>query len=72
LYEISEAAGLRELGNPGEDGNGQIYQGYLENSNTDLAREFTDMIITQRGYQANSKTISTADEMLQDLLHLKR
>jgi flagellar hook protein FlgE len=49
-----------------------IMQGYLENSNVDLAREFTDMIITQRGYQANSKTITTADEMMQVLLGLKR
>jgi len=44
----------------------------LEMSNVDLAREFTDMIITQRGFQANSRVITAADEMLQELLALKR
>ena len=72
LYKLTEAASLRALGNPGENGNGQTFQGYLENSNVDLAREFTDMIITQRGFQANSRTISTSDEMLSELLMLKR
>ncbi len=41
-------------------------------SNVDLTREFTDMIVTQRGFQANSRIITTSDEMLQDLLALKR
>jgi len=72
LYRQTEAAMVRGLGGPGEGGIGQIYQGYLENSNVDLAREFTDMIKTQRGFQANSRTISTADDMLQEALTLKR
>ncbi len=57
---------------PGEDGAGTLMQGSLENSNTDLIQEFTDMIITQRSFQANAKTITTADEMLQTVLSLKR
>ena len=72
LYEPTDAAAVRQYSNAGSDGNGNIFQGYLENSNVDLAREFTDMIVTQRGFQANSKTISTSDEMLQELIRLKR
>ncbi len=51
---------------------GLVQQGYLESSNTELASEFTEMIITQRGFQANSRTITTSDEILQELLTLKR
>ena len=72
LYQLTDAAVIREFANPGEGGNGQVFQGYLENSNVDLAGEFTDMIITQRGFQANSRTITTSDEMLNELLMLKR
>lgn len=72
LFQLTDAAHIRALTNPGESGNGQVFQGYLENSNVDLAREFTDMIITQRGFQANSRTITTSDDMLQELLSLKR
>ena len=72
LYQLTDAAAIRDFANPGEDGMGQVFQGYLENSNVDLAREFTDMIITQRGFQANSRTITTSDEMLNELLMLKR
>jgi flagellar hook protein FlgE len=49
-----------------------IVQGYIESSNVDLTREFSDLIITQRGFQANSKTITTVDEMMQTVLGLKR
>lgn len=56
----------------GTGGTGTIAAGFLEMSNVDLTREFTDMITTQRGFQANSKIITTSDEMLQDLLTLKR
>ena len=51
---------------------GGIISGALEMSNVDLAEQFTDMIITQRGFQANSRTITTSDQMLQELLTLKR
>lgn len=57
---------------PGEGGSGQLTAGTLEMSNVDLSREFADMIITQRGFQANSRIITSADEMLQELINLKR
>jgi flagellar hook protein FlgE len=56
----------------GTGGTGNIASGFLEMSNVDLTREFTDMITTQRGFQANSRIITTSDEMLQELLALKR
>jgi len=57
---------------PGQAGTGTLQQGYLEQSNVDMVKEFADMISTQRAYQANSKTITTADELLQTALQLKR
>ncbi len=72
LYRQTDAAMVRGVAGPGDQGVGQINQGYLENSNVDLAREFTDMIVTQRGFQANSRSITTADEMLNEVLALKR
>ena len=57
---------------PGTSGVGSLSVGMLEMSNVDLAMEFSNMIITQRGFQANSKIISTVDEMLQELINLKR
>jgi len=56
----------------GENGTGEIVPGYLEMSNVDLAREFTEMITTQRGYQANSRVITVSDTMLEELINLKR
>ena len=56
----------------GVAGRGVIASGALEMSNVDLADQFTDMIVTQRGFQANSRTIQTSDQMLQELLTLKR
>ena len=56
----------------GEDGSGRLVQGTLEGSNVDLANEFTEMIIASRAYQANSRSITTSDEMLQELINLKR
>lgn len=57
---------------PGEGGTGEVSPGTLEMSNIDLSREFADMIITQRGFQANSRTVTSADEMLQELINIKR
>lgn len=57
---------------PGAAGTGKVVAGALEMSNVDLASEFTDMIVAQRGFQANSKTISAADQLLQDVISLKR
>lgn len=56
----------------GTGGSGSVASGFLEMSNVDLTQEFTSMITTQRGFQANSRIITTSDEMLQDLLALKR
>ncbi len=57
---------------PGTEGTGILNPGGLEMSNVDLSKEFTEMIITQRGFQANSRIITTSDEMLQELVNLKR
>jgi flagellar hook protein FlgE len=66
------AAGTENVGIPDGSTFGQTIGGTLEMSNVDLASEFTNMIVAQRGFQANSRVISTADEMLQDLVNLKR
>ena len=72
LYRETANSGQATLGYPNSTGFGSTEQGYLEMSNVDLANEFTDMIVTSRSYQANSRTITTSDEMLQELLNLKR
>ncbi|USK35706.1 flagellar basal body rod protein FlgG [Bacillus sp. F19] len=63
---------LNELSVPGQDGSAAIMAGMLEMSNVDLADEFTEMIMAQRGFQSNTKIITTADEILQELMNLKR
>jgi flagellar hook protein FlgE len=65
------ASGAEEIGTPGGDF-GATTAGTLEMSNVDLATEFTSMISAQRGFQANSRVISTADDMLNDLVNMKR
>jgi len=72
MYQVSPNSGAPIIGEPMKDGKGKIIGGAIEMSNVDLAKQFTDMIISQRGFQANSRVITTADEMLQDLLSLKR
>ncbi|NMA65515.1 MAG: flagellar hook protein FlgE [Clostridiaceae bacterium] len=57
---------------PGKDGAGVLIPGTLEMSNVDLAKQFTEMIITQRGFQANSRVMTTSDEILQELSNIKR
>jgi len=57
---------------PGADGAGQLASGMLEMSNVDLSKEFSDMITTQRGFQANSRIITVSDSMLEELVNLKR
>ncbi len=61
-----------ELYFPGKNGAGKIVSGALEMSNVDLSEEFTEMIVAQRGFQANTKIITTSDEILQELVNLKR
>ncbi len=60
------------VGEANTGGRGSINSGYLEASNVDLAQEFTNMIIAQRGFQASSRVITTSDEMLQELVNIKR
>jgi flagellar hook protein FlgE len=88
LFKFPNNDGLTQVGNtylfptansgfpavviPGTNGTGPTISSRLEMSNVELAREFTDMIITQRGFQANSRIITVSDEMLQELVNLKR
>lgn len=72
LFQESNNSGDAVVGAPGDQGMGSILPGSLEMSNVDLSEEFTDMIVTQRGFQANSRVITTSDEMLQELVNLKR
>ena len=71
-FEESANSGVAIIGTPGTGGRGTIGSGLLEGSATDLAREFTNVVIAQRGFQASSPLIATADEMLQDLVNLNR
>ncbi|MDR2633467.1 MAG: flagellar hook protein FlgE [Treponema sp.] len=71
-YMVSSNSGAANIGPSGIAGKGDIRSGVLEMSNVDMAEQFTDMIVTQRGFQANSRTIQTADQLLQELLSLKR
>lgn len=71
-YVVSNNSGDPNISNSGVAGKGKLIAGALEMSNVDLAEEFTNMIVTERGFQANSKSITTSDEMLQQLLTLKR
>ncbi len=70
-WSASQSSGTETVGVPGGD-YGRTASGHVEMSNVDLASEFTSMITAQRGFQANSRVISTSDELLQDLVNLKR
>lgn len=72
MFTESANSGLPVLGFAGTSDTSSITPGALENSNVDLSQEFTSMIITQRGFQANARVITTSDEMLQELVNLKR
>src|SRR5690625_362642 len=72
LFLNSENAGYTGLSIPETDGTASIVSGALEMSNVDLAEEFTEMITAQRGFQANTRIITTSDEILQELVNLKR
>jgi flagellar hook protein FlgE len=70
---FAEAGGVAWMaGAPGEAGFGEVRAGMLEGSNVDLSREFSDLVVMQRGYQASSQIISTANDMLQELFGMKR
>ena len=72
MFDVSSNSGEVRIGVAGSDGRGTIETGMLEMSNVDLATEFTEMISTSRAFQANSRVVTTSDEMLQELIHLKR
>ncbi len=72
MFRVSSNSGTAQINPSGVGGSGGITPGTLEMSNVDLSQEFTDMIVTQRGFQANSRIITTSDEMLQELVNLKR
>jgi flagellar hook protein FlgE len=71
-FSESASSGSPSIGVPNAGSRGRLVAGNLEMSNVDLSTEFTNMIMTQRGFQANTRVISTADEMLQDLVNLRR
>ena len=71
-FMATVASGDPQLAIPGSGGSGVVLSGTLEMSNVDLADEFTNMITTQRGYQANSRVITVSDTMIEELLSLKR
>jgi flagellar hook protein FlgE len=72
MYQLTPNSGDAIVGLPGDGSMGSLNPGTLEMSNVDISREFTEMISTQRGFQANSRIITTSDEMLQELVNLKR
>jgi flagellar hook protein FlgE len=71
-YSIGLNSGLARIGTAGSGDKGTIASGYNEGSNTDMSREFSNMILAQRGFQASTRIITTADQMLQELVNLKQ
>jgi flagellar hook protein FlgE len=71
-FRVGVNSGVANVGVAGAGGRGQLVSGALEMSNVDLAEEFTGLIVAQRGFQANSRVITSSDEILQDLVNLKR
>lgn len=72
FFTETNNSGIASVGSAGEDGRATIVPGAVEMSNVDLSTEFTDMIVTQRGFQANSRVITVSDTLLQELIDLKR
>ena len=72
LYISSDNSGRPLVGTPRTNARGAISAGFLEQSNVDIGAEFTDLIVTQRGFQSNTKVVTTVDELLQDLINMKR
>ena len=72
MYGVSGNSGGAVLGFALEGSQSFLTSGALEMSNVDLAQEFTNMIVSQRGFQANSRVITNSDEMLQEVVNLKR
>jgi flagellar basal-body rod protein FlgG len=72
LFVETGASGNAEQGSPGENGFGELQQGYLEMSNVKVVEEMVNMIVAQRAYEVNSKAVQAADEMMQQSNNLKR
>lgn len=72
LYQETAASGTPEAGQPGEQGFGSTIQGYAEASNVNIVEEMVNLIVAQRAYEINSKSIQTSDEMLQNIANMKR
>ncbi len=72
LYDETPASGSPETGAPGEQGFGTTMQGYVESSNVNVVEEMVNLIVAQRAYEINSKSVQTSDEMLQNIAQMKR
>ncbi len=72
LYTETEASGTAQLGQPTENGIGEVQQGYLELSNVSVVQEMVNLILAQRAYEVNSKAVQAADQMMQDSNNLQR
>ena len=72
LLKESKESGQAAIGKPGEGGRGEVLSQSLETSNVDLANEFVNLMTGQRNFAANAKTLTTADQMLQEVLNIKR
>jgi flagellar basal-body rod protein FlgG len=72
IYEETPASGTPESGQPAEQSFGSIMQGYTEGSNVNIVEEMVNLIIAQRAYEINSKSIQTSDEMLQNVANMKK
>jgi len=71
-FQLSARSALPAVGLPGTGGRGQIIGGAVEFSTVDIAREFTNLIVLQRGYQANARVVTAVDEISQETINLKR
>lgn len=72
LWRNTDNSGVPVVGAPKSGGRGLVNAGFLEQSNVDIGNEFTDLIVTQRGFQANTRVVTTVDEMMQELINMKR
>lgn len=71
LYEETAASGTPEVGSPNENGFGRLIQGYTEASNVNIVEEMVNLIVAQRAYEINSKSVQTSDEMLRNVANMK-
>jgi len=72
LFKETRKSGQATVGKPGADGRGEVMSKSIEASNVDIAKEFIDLMAAQRNFQANTRTITTSDQMLQEVLNIKR